>query len=61
MIWVPVSTVSVADAGRMYLWPCGSNQAKAKSKGLERESDSSEIEAMKRGVESAQTVSVDAV
>lgn len=31
-IWVPVSTVSVADIGRMYLWPFGSNQEKPKAK-----------------------------
>lgn len=41
--WVPVSAVSVADAGRTHLWSCGSD----------RESGSGGVEMLKRGVESA--------
>jgi len=40
-LWVPVSMVSVADAGRMHLRPCGSG----------RESGSSDVTMLKRGVE----------
>lgn len=39
--WVPVSTVSMADAGRTHLWSCGSD----------RESGSGGVETLKRGVE----------
>lgn len=48
---MPVSTVSVADADRMHLRPCGSD----------RESGSSGVETLKRGVESASIVSTYAV
>lgn len=39
--WVSVSTVSVADAGRTHLWPCGSV----------RESGRDDVRTLKRGVE----------
>jgi len=49
--WVPVSTVSVADADRTHLWSCGSD----------RESGSGGVGMTKRGVESAQSLPTYAV